>query len=237
MQEAQFHSLREGSIVEIDCKPGWTRLEISSNFAAIVFLGGSRFLSIFSTPSLRVVAHSSWTYRGDAERTIGGFDSEGRRNLRRGAILGTALKKTRVIWQSATLCRVKKAASSLNNARLFRSQRFRVASSPSQPPSPRKGEASNRVAFSRFRAVGMQMVRIWVAPFRQSGIGGRGENSSIDEKQSGLEGKSWGFRSGGACESPFPFTSARKEKGIDGGCTDGNMIVRGRIKVGSGNKR
>lgn len=60
MQETQFHSLREGSIVEIDCKPGWTRLEISSNFAAIVFLGGSRFLSIFSTPSLRVVAHSSW---------------------------------------------------------------------------------------------------------------------------------------------------------------------------------
>lgn len=37
---------------------------------------------------------------------------------------GNALKKTRVIWQSATLCRVKKAASSLNNARLFRSQRF-----------------------------------------------------------------------------------------------------------------
>lgn len=232
MQETQFHSLREGSIVEIDCKPGWTRkfppiLPPLSSSAAADFFRFFRRLPFALSPILR----------GDAERTIGGFDSEGRRNLRRGAILGTALKKTRVIWQSATLCRVKKAASSLNNARLFRSQRFRVASSPSQPPSPRKGEASNRVAFSRFRAVGMQMVRIWVAPFRQSGIGGGGANSSIDEKQSGLEGKSWGFRSGGACESPFPFTSARKGKGIDGGCTDGNMIVRGRIKVGSGNKR
>lgn len=85
---------------------------------------------------------------------------------------GNALKETRVIWQSATLCRVKKAASSLNNARLFRSQRFR-----SNRPLAATLEPSNRVAFScravpRFRAVRMQMVRIWVAPFRQSG-GGR----------------------------------------------------------------
>lgn len=86
---------------------------------------------------------------------------------------GNALKKTRVIWQSATLCRVKKAASSLNNARLFRSQRF-----PSNRPllaatlaSKRRAIEPRRLLVSSLSPVssGMQMVRIWVAPFRQSG--------------------------------------------------------------------
>lgn len=94
---------------------------------------------------------------------------------------GNALKETRVIWQSATLCRVKKAASSLNNARLFRSQRFR-----SNRPLAATLEPSNRVAFS-FRVFPRFRECKWFEFGSRHFVNQRekeGANSSIDEKQS-----------------------------------------------------
>lgn len=126
---------------------------------------------------------------------------------------GDALKKTRVIWQSATLCHIKKAASSLNNVVPVISQSA-FSFHPLATLASKK--ASHRTASPSRFGRNANGSRIWVAsPFASIRLKGRreeeGANSSIDEKQSGRGRK---VRGG------FPFDPGRggARKGVDRGC-------------------
>lgn len=127
---------------------------------------------------------------------------------------GNALKKTRVIWQSATLCRVKKAASSLNNARLFRSQRF-----PSNRPllaatlaSKRRAIEPRRLLVSSGRnANGSNLGRA----ISSTGEGGEARTAQSMKNNPGSRESLGDFeaRSGGACALSNPSLRDGERRG------------------------
>lgn len=126
------------------------------------------------------ILRGTGAYRGtEAQRTIEG----GGGGMVRDSRHGDALKKTRVIWQSATLCHIKKAASSLNNVVPVISQSA-FSFHPLATLASKK--ASHRTASPSRFGRNANGSRIWVASIRLKGRREEeGANSSIDEKQSG----------------------------------------------------
>lgn len=126
---------------EIDYKLERTRISEFLRFRPHCLRSYSISFSTLPPPPPPILrARVSW-YRSAKNDRRWGLDS------RHGGNGGDALKKTRVIWQSATLCHIKKAASSLNNVVPVISQSAFFVPPPCNPRLE-KGEPSNRVAFS-----------------------------------------------------------------------------------------